>query len=545
MHYIILRVFDDFNLNSNFYQLSKENTKIVIDMFGDIIRNLKAKWVVLYYIGKYASDTNVYCCSFKRLSIVNGRLRIEFENKKKELKHKNSEFNAELYGLLVRNGVIKKDDRMPYMIFLVENDRSNLNRSLNKTKIMKNDKTIEELKRENDWEGLYNTLGSLEEARNSEKWNDAEYLSEVAFAATQLGFLGKIDKKILKDKEKRKEPLEKLAEYRETAEILYKRCIEIDKDNEVRYLDGLGFIKYQYVLDCLNYRADNSQNIKESFFEAERYYKEVLKIDESRIKNLYRLGYLYVDKSKMVFRNQEDNNQNVDLNKNYVIKYQKEGVEYLLSAIKVYEAMKDEYERKKFRNEYLKSYYTLGSYYADKVKLDFNKFRNLVNGNENISSNYYKDNIKKAYTYLSKCFELQYGEGVESIFNENFEYKIRETYKNWTNEPIEVLYWFGITYMGMYICNRGTNVSREEQQKYVQRSKACFEYAIKLNWVEVNKKTPKNYIEEKLARLYILNGEYDKAVKLLEKYKDKKGVQDYIINTFNFAKWLADNKKIS
>ncbi|GFR36223.1 hypothetical protein [Thermobrachium celere] len=531
MHYIILRVFNDFNFNSNFYQMSQDKSKKVIDLFGDIISKLTTKWVVLYYIGNNAPDTKVYCCPFRKLSIVNGGLRIEFENKKTELKHENREFDAKLYGLLVRKGVIKKGDYIPNMVFLDENDRNELNKSLNKTKIIKNDKTIEELMRKNDWESLYNLLGSIEEIKGKKEWNNPEYLSAIAFAAGQLGKLGRIDKEVLKDSERRKEALEKLEVYRKNAETLYKRCIEIDKDNEVRYLDALAYIKYQYLLDCLNFRVEKPDVVKKNFYETGCLCKEVLKMQGDRIKTLYRIGYLYVDRCEMVFF--KDNVSKM--------KYQNEGEKYLLNVINLYEQLKDEGEKKRCRNEYLKSYYTLGSYYADKSKFSFKKFKSVVlNKNFTLDNIYYSD-LQRALEYLSKCFELQYGQGVDSIFEEAFIYKVKNTYNNWTNEPAEVLYWLGVTYMGIYTYIRHDKTIKDIQQTFIKRAKTCFEYALKLNWKEPNKRTPKDYIDEKLARLYILTGEYDKAIKQLEKYERRKGAPEYIINTYLFAKGLADN----
>lgn len=535
MYYIILRVFGNHNLFSNCFSLNQEKTRELMNRFSFIndMKN-KVEWVTLYYIGSNTKDNRIYNMKLKDISIKNGELKIEYESKKSKISDKNKEdFDKKLYGLLRNKGVIKGNEFIPNVVILDVNDKNQLNKWLNRTQTIKNNKHIEGLKRENDWQSIYNILGSIDDIKNSKEWNDAEFLSEIAFAASRLGFMGRIDKEILKDKDRRKEALKELNVYRENAKMLYERCIGIDRDNEARYLEGLGFIEYQYVLDCLNNRVEKIGNIIEAFNKAGEYYKGVLKIDKNKIKVLYRFGYLYVDKSKSVFRNDY----------RLVNKYQEEGISYLLNVIKLYESMENEDDKKRYRNEYLKAYYTIGSYYGGRSKLNFSKFRDVVLSGVYVTNERDYFVLNRAIDFLSKCFELQYGEDIEGIFKNTSINDIVKTYSNWTNEPIEVLYWLGVTYMGMYVYERRGNVPKDKLKEYVQKSETCFKYALRLNWKEQNKRTPKNYIEEKLARLYILTEEYDKAIKLLEKYEKRNGVSDYIVNTLLFAKQLANNRK--
>ncbi|WP_078697024.1 hypothetical protein [Caloramator quimbayensis] len=68
---------------------------------------------------------------------------------------------------------------------------------------------------------------------------------------------------------------------------------------------------------------------------------------------------------------------------------------------------------------------------------------------------------------------------------------------------------------------------------------------MKLNWKEKNKSISRDYIEERLSRLYIVLGEYDKAINLLIKYRNNKNyinnaAKSYIFRTLNLAEELKN-----
>ncbi len=151
---------------------------------------------------------------------------------------------------------------------------------------------IKELKRSNDWLGIYEMVAPLENLHHSQVWEDAKVLSEVGFACGKLAAVSAHD--IPKQEPEKRKILEQKAKYRNEAEILHKQCLELELNNAT-YLSNLAYLYYQSAIELKQPRGRRDGNRYREAEKAIIYYNQLLTMFPNRIKDLYRRGYLLTE----------------------------------------------------------------------------------------------------------------------------------------------------------------------------------------------------------------------------------------------------------
>ena len=102
---------------------------------------------------------------------------------------------------------------------------------------------IKELRRSNNWHGIYNEIfASIENLHRSELWEDAKILSDIGFACGMLAKVSAND--IPKQEPEKRKFFQQKAKYRNEAEMLHKKYLELVTNN-VTYLANLAYLHYQ------------------------------------------------------------------------------------------------------------------------------------------------------------------------------------------------------------------------------------------------------------------------------------------------------------
>lgn len=540
--YLILKLFATQNLYTYSYVFLGEEGQNILLKYPELktISKDNIKEVLIYKVGNMSSDNNIYFLKLDKMDIVENTIKINCvkgvaENK---LSYTKNELNRAIYGHLLQEGKIKKDEFPSRLILLNEMEYDDVLMRVSRRKIKKTDTTVEELKRTNNWEEIlkyYKVNNSIDKLTGLDIWNNPYKLSDIAFAASKLGEIGRIELDVLKDYDKKQKALDKAKKYREFSQQIYERCKEIDEYSKLTYIKSIGYINYNNLISANNlsrYKVETDEGKVKNFKTAYECFKKVLNVYPNDIKVLYRNGYMAIEFGEKAY----------DYAKK-VKNIMSEGANYLKRAIESWEQLKYEEEKKRTYKEYIKSHYSLGCYYQRKVDFGINKIEAFSRRRQLFIKNpiMLENSLIYSKNYFEKCLEIQMGALADDIIKNYKEIDIKNKYSNWAIEAVDLFYRLGITYFYIYLYLANAKRWPLKEREYLEKSKRCFGLALHLNWIETNKKMPRDYIEERLARVYIATREFDNAIKLLEKYREKyKGnkAKEYILRTLYLAESL-------
>lgn len=560
--YLILRFFKDMDIeDGKFLIKGSDRMKDIKSKFPelDVLKAAGVKKTVGVFIDKQMGESKARDLKLVRISLEESTATFYYIAAE-EMEFTSGKLNSSLYGLLIRKGVINRREYTPYIAILDDNDWNSLIRSctgLRTEKYRDDEEKLAALKRDNNWEAIYKYFGPIDgiSEGNHEIWNEPSILKEIGFAASKLAPVGSIPRDIRNDKAKRDSLLAIKRMYRQDTEKVYKRCIELLPDDASSY-SNLGFFYYNNVLDLTTQGGRRDGNAKEEFDKAEGFISRALNIDGSRIKDLYRIGYLYTEKLPGILQFSGKKESENEENK-YVKEAINKGITYFDRIIELWEEFDDEneiYSRKKsFRRDYLKAQFNRGKAYQSHYEKYWNRVFNssiLFNIPVHEIRPLYKSEqqcIERAKESYERCFFTECAKK-DVIDNEDLSY-INAELKNWKLEAVDMLYRLGTIYFDIYwsLVSTGpsSRMDRDEYLKkaksYIDMSEKCLSLSLKVRWNEKGNQSRK-HIEERLARLYISSGRYKEAVKLLARYSHSKDY--YIINTLCLGYYLeGENNK--
>lgn len=480
----------------------------------------------------------------KNIDIKEGRIIIKFDIID-ELDITSKEANTRAWHIAVREGLIKREQLLP-LISIITNDqldeiiygRHNLYTGKTKDNIEK----LNELKQKNDWLGMYKLFEPINQIKDNfnDIWNDPKILNDIGFACAKLAQIGDVPK----DKMEKEKYLKEKAKYRKEAELIRKRCIELSPDNPT-YLSNLGYLYYQNVQELTRARGRKDGNVIDEIHKAIEYIDKALRIDNTRIKDYYRKGYLLTEKlpNQLLYGlSANSNKQQVDIKRD-------EGIEELKKVIINWENLDafdsiQSREKSRCRKEYIKSIYHLGKAYYDKFNMKRywkSVFYSFVTNNpdylELAFSNYDVNNLKKSEEYFNKCWNVELENDID-IKNIS---EINKVSKKWVYNAVDKLYRLGIINLDFYwVIKNNSRYNKATKLKFLTVAEQYLKSSLLVKWNDNNERKPKDYVAEKLARVYISRGDYNKAVDIIKKYCNRK-IKSYIVNTLSLALYLMKN----
>ncbi|MCC3429746.1 MULTISPECIES: hypothetical protein [unclassified Microcoleus] len=388
---------------------------------------------------------------------------------------------------------------------------------------------INALKNRNDWEGIYNKFSPLERLSQGKIWNDAAILSEIGFACGKLAEVSAEDFP-------RKEPektafLNSKSKYRRESEMLRQRCVELMPNNPT-YLANLAYLHYQNAFELKTPRNRRDGNLRQEAERAIEYYDRAISIAPNRIKDHYRKGYLLAE----VLPNTYWKDRNLELAKQKRL----EGIESFEKALQIWESLDPTHpqqskERKRCSNEYIKSLYNIGSAYYQMIVNEWDTAvfalrlrRNVCQ--EDCVTYVPKDleNANNAWQYFYKCWELDRPDGESAT-----------TAINGVCEGVDKLYALGKTaFVQYWILSGYGQLDKPEAIRYRKLAEQYLEQSLTFPRSQEKQRQKKDYIAERLARLYITKQDHKKAIEVIEKYRVRR-LDSYLIHTLSLGLMLV------
>lgn len=522
--YIYVGFFNDDEIRRKSKFISKEKIETIKSVFNDFsnFNELEIDGAIGYFLGKNNQDKPSFIMDIKAIRESEENTTIEFDINM-ELDISSGRIGKEIYKTARKMGwVDKKTGYTPLLLIMNKQDFDSIRKgSPNVKKLSNTMAKAHELRTKNDWEGICQLYSPLEEiANNIDLWNNADELYGVGFACSKLG-------EPENGKERNATHLKYVEEHRELAIKLYKRCYELEP-YDFKYSSALAYRHYQNVNELSKPKGRRDGISKEEIGEAHKWFDIALEIYPNNIKNNYRKGKLIIDKQ---LKNLRYSGKVLDRESFKEIELLTErAINCLEKVILIYEGIVDENKKRNFRNEYIKSLYTLGKFYCDEIEIYWNDFLCSKISNTAFICNFYNlDNLVKSKELIEKCFQVVTNISV----NEKIDLiKLSKISKDSIISPIDIFNSLGNIYFKMYYVKLIKN-SEEGLIEYKKLAEDYFLNAINLRKEFYKQKIPFrsiSYIKAGLGKLYILSGSYADAIKIT------KGIKDgYIVNTYAAA----------
>lgn len=440
---------------------------------------------------------------------------------------------------LTQCGLLKQGQLLPLCCLLSTEQAAAILKSSSSP--LKNE--LEAMMRQNNWQGIYQRFAPIERIaeRHPEVWNDPKILGTVGFACSKLSEVSTIPSEIFRDEREKKKFLDQQARYRREAENLFKRCIELESDNTIHW-SALGYLYYRSVMELTQPKGRRDSDIREETKKALEYLDKTLSLDPSRVTDLYRKGRLLAEilPDQIIFGFGKQKWPDPKERRKVAFQHLQQGLECFLQAIQSWEGLpsSEEDKRKRWRKEYIKCLYHAGCAYHALVPGDWDELDIILDTCEafapEIDQVSYRaadlKNVDLAWQYLYKCWSIdREGALIEGVPT------AKNTPAEGAEDGVYKLYWLGKVSFTRYWILSGYGV-RETSEAVKSRDQAeqLLLAALKLPWPREKQKQHKEFVAERLARVYISKGEHEKAVQVIQAHT-RKPPEPYIAHTWAIA----------
>ena len=405
---------------------------------------------------------------------------------------------------------------------------------------------LKELKEKNDWLGIYNIFQPIAElSENNLIWNSPEVLDSIGFACAKLAETGAIPREIFRDQTAKDKFLKQQAEYRKHTKTIRNRCIEIEPEN-ASYRSVLAYTYYRNIIELDQQGGRRDGNLREEIENFLTVVDEALTLDPKRVNDLYRKGRILTDvlPDKILFsKSYEDYGDFADKSKR-VNEIREEGIQILLSAKGIWENLNpnnynEEFWRKRYRKDYIRSLYKLSQAYYDKIKEDWDESVFALNLRDDIPDNQQvaidqadKGHIEQAIQMIRECCQADCPDYIQarSLNLEKTAAHLGE------HEGVDKLYSIGKLFFAKYWMLSGYGL--KETTDAIEALKIAERYlkaALTCQYSPQKANQNKAFIAERLARVFISKGKYNQATSIIaENIPTRmlmKNVQPYILHT--------------
>jgi len=545
---LVLRIFDDnpiqrgdFYCSQNFLQEIKDNFPIVTSLTTEQIESTVLIYAKPIYYNKPAKKASI--SSFE---INDSFLRIGFSSVE-DIDFTSDDIRRKLYTRLNSEHILKNIKFLPVCCVLNEEQTAFIFQKKSVVHQKLSDE-IEELKQNNDWQGIYNKVKPIEELPNKKDiWNDQEILNSIGFASGKLAETTEIPKTIFQNEFQKKEFLKKQSKYRNETELIRKRCIELNPHNSA-YHSTLGYLFYQNSIELSAPKGRRDGNILDEIDKAVECFDKALSLDEKRITELYRKGRLLAEvKPNIILFGRQKKAIDFQERNKLANESKQEGIKSLLLAVKYWEELDSNNKREndnknRTRSSYVKSLYNLGNAYYELINNDWDEsvfllaLRDGINNKDSVSFIPQDlENINKSIENFQKCSlaDFKQAEQKENILDIASE--------DGFIEGVNKLYSIGKALFTKYWIMSGYGQRDTDENITIRNSaREFFIEALNCPWTKEKIKQNKHFIAERLARLYITSGDYSEAISIIKKHcgEDVSRISAFVLNTLSLAHTL-------
>lgn len=539
MYTMVLRLFNTNSISQNEINISGKYFDEVIAHFPNIqeITADQVSKLVAAFIMEEDLDNPAIELELESIQFHNNSIQLSF-SKRGDYRILSSEIRRRLYILLNKEGLLKERNKLPVICLLNDSQKKDLLK-IRPFEIIELSQKLEQYKENNDWESIYIEIKSFDELKsNPEQWNDISILETVGFALSKLSHVSeripksKISKNILSQKKR----------YREEAEKIWMRCIELEP-NKVNLYSNLGYLYYQGCSELSSrYRKDGNLLIES--IKAIEKLNEALEKQPNRVKDLYRKGKIYTDFLSSILSfgkcpNELLSKLNIEHTKQSIV----EGINCYKKVFGFWEKHDNEDEKYRTKKEYIKSLFNCAKAYHSLVFTKWDSSKIIINqygyddqpNSESLS--YDLNNINSALEFIRKCI---INDTNKSLSSEKSLINIAKL--NGRLAGVDKLHLTAKLLFKKAIIIREDAPSSEVIQSYISKSIKYIEMAVSTPFPQEREKQNKQYLNELLARIKIFNGEFENAISILKDSICRKNfVPHYILNTLALALYLNKN----
>ena len=507
-----LVIFDKFTINDesrNFYFCSNDYFAPLKEKFPNLINitNEDIDEILIYSKAKDDLCKKVKISKCSKIEISETSIRIHYSNIE-ELECTCESVKKKLYGYSIKNHILSdKNDVMNVVLLEDINEYVRIKGERKENEQLNLLAQIEQLKMENKWKLIIDLFPNKDNIQESIYWSNYSCLSELAFALAmhcKLNYNRYFENYFL---------------------LLIERCKEIyPSSNSIKSLEAYYF-----------YDKYTNRKLTENFFKAEELYKSILENDKTNYKELYRYTKLRQTHFESVQWKGDFGDQWINKAKEIINDYR--------WLIENFESL-DEEKQKAFRKYYIKSIFGYCAFCIDmflnywehyfnhktfaveikqyilseRRKLEIINISNLLSklhtfcGFENVSI----DHIKEKPNYFDIMYRIAQINQITGIYNilTGQDKKIYEPYFAESNKIISNILKVANTY------SQNSNV-KFNYPHYVKLPKAINHYFLK-ETEECHRCFYKSkiYMQFEEARIYILEGDKEKATKILSAIPD-------------------------
>lgn len=534
---ILIKIFDDIPINQKRIFFSNQYFSDIENIFPEI-KNANIENVdrgILYYAKNIDEEKNAIEIKFDFINVQSSSIEIKFSIIR-ELDVNSKTIRGNAYHVSRREDILDEDTKyLPVISLFDDNEIDEITRE-HKLKTQKSidlSTIINKYKEDNDWEKIYASVQPIESIKDNyaEIWEDYDAIWDIAYACGKLSEIDSNNIKKVSDMNQVAKILNKSNKALEDAIALFNRCLEIQPYRKNTILSCIAYLYYNRAISRASKYIDINECVKKTL----EYYNEILSNDENRIKDHYRKAKLLLDVQA----------QNMKYNKGDFKerrKIEELSCEHYRKVITLWQELdsseKGLREKTRTKKEYIKTLYNLGVYYLEKP---FNKWEELVNyllSNKCnfISASYSTYDINDfntSKTYFESCWSMLYEDNI--CFDDA---KINLKCSGWYIDAFDILYRYGELNTFAYLSIKETETDyMSKREQHFNIAEQAFQAGLKIKNIKYKAKI---YIPEKLARLYILKGEYRKAIDIIEQCPYRQN-DHYVINTIALAYFLQGN----
>jgi hypothetical protein len=336
--------------------------------------------------------------------------------------------------------------------------------------------------------------------------------------------------------------------YRKLTLQLYERCLELTdniQEEKQKFLSNIAYQYYQSAQELIFPNGRRDGNFFEDAYTAISYFEKALKINPTRLNDLYRKAYLITENIIPHIKYIEDKNKLANYFQNFW-NLLDQGIKDFENLIEIYKSNHiDEAAKKRYFKYYIKSLYNLAKTLIDLINIKERRIIAIAKKiNPNLDFRSFEENFpnEKNLTRLNKAINL-----IEEIFIEIWKYNYRKNkQKPEINEDIIQLiispdvktldkefidletltYTYGKLWLIMHFV--------QNDKESLKKARILFLHSIKLM---IKKRKNDSYVREKLALVYILESNYQTAFETLRFCGENKSAS-YLKLTFALSKFL-------
>lgn len=392
-----------------------------------------------------------------------------------------------------------------------------------------------------DWIGIHKKFQPIASLNRNhpEVWADAEALNMIGFACAKLAETSGNLKHSFPDERQRRDFLKQQSYYRQETEALRKRCVALQPNNAGAW-SNLAYLYYRSATELTQPGGRRDGNFRDEANRAVECFDKALELDDTRVSDLYRKGYLLADifPKQILFGSDGSNPKERSERSKTCLS---DGIQALESAVRIWESFTPaDRNRRRYQKDYVKSLYQAGGAHYSLIINDWDEaiymleMGKLISNTDHVPVNL-KDleNADRAWAYFYACWFSERSDLNSDVPSE------QSTSPAGSVDGVFKLYSLGkVRLAKFWILSGGGQRSNQAANEERDEAERLLLAALQQAWPPENQRQKKDFIAELLARLYISKQEYNKAIEVVKAHTPRH-LDAYIATTFATALVLS------